>query len=229
MKKNKFLVIVLTISIAISIGVYVNHHYFQNKLQKIFHSGVNEIEFAEKGLLRDGDLIFQTSGSNQSQAIQLATGSKYSHCGIIYNLNGAYFVFEAIQPVTLTPLNKWIGRGEKGHYVVKRLKKADLILTPEVLQKMKQKGEEFKGKNYDLYFEWSDEKIYCSELIWKIYKHATGLEIGKLEQLKDFDLSNNVVKEKMKERYGEKIPLEELVISPARIFHSDLLEIVKEN
>lgn len=32
---------------------------------------------------KNGDIIFQTSKSNQSKAIQLATDSKYSHMGII--------------------------------------------------------------------------------------------------------------------------------------------------
>lgn len=84
-------------------------------------------------------------------------------------------------------------------------------------------------KNYDLTFEWSDDKIYCSELIWKIYQQATGIEIGKLEQLSDFDLTNEVVKKKIKERYGNKIPMNEPVISPAAIFNSDLLVTVKSN
>ncbi len=33
---------------------------------------------------QNGDIIFQTSTSGQSKAIQIATGSKYSHMGIIY-------------------------------------------------------------------------------------------------------------------------------------------------
>jgi hypothetical protein len=94
---------------------------------------------------------------------------------------------------------------------------------------MKQEGEKFKGKNYDLTFEWSDDKIYCSELIWKIYQRATGIEIGKLQKLSDFNLTNEAVKQKMKERYGDKIPTEEIVISPAAIFDSELFTTVKEN
>jgi len=78
---------------------------------------------------------------------------------------------------------------------------------------MKTIGEKFIGKNYDLYFEWSDNRIYCSELVWKIYKEALDLEIGKLETLNDFDLTNEVVKTKLTERYGNKIPLNELVIN----------------
>lgn len=173
--------------------------------------------------IRNGDLIFQTSTSSQSKAIQLATGSKYSHCGIIYKEGNNLYVFEAVQPVKRTPLNKWIARGKDGHYVIKRLKNADKVLTPATLQKMKTVGDSFAGRNYDLTFEWSDDKIYCSELIWKIYKRATGIEIGKLEHLRDFDLTSKVVRDKMKERYGNNIPKDETVISPKAIFESDLL------
>lgn len=78
-------------------------------------------------------------------------------------------------------------------------------------------------------FEWNDDKIYCSELIWKVYQRATGIEIGKLEKLSDFDLTSETVKTKMKERYSNKIPMDEIVISPAAIFDSELLITVKEN
>lgn len=186
-------------------------------------------QLAYQGEIKNGDLIFQISLSGQSKAIQLATNSKYSHCGIIYSDNGQFYVFEAVQPVKTTPLDKWIARGENGHYVIKRLKNADQILTTETLEKMRSEGEKFKGKNYDLTFEWSDDKIYCSELIWKVYQRATGIEIGKLEKLSDFDLTNEAVKKKMKERYGDKIPTEEIVISPAAIFDSKLLTTVKSN
>jgi len=193
-------------------------------------NGKTEVkQLVDNDEIKNGDLIFQTSLSEQSRAIQLATNSKYSHCGIIYSDNGQFYVFEAVQPVKKTPLDKWIARGDNGHYVIKRLKNADQVLTAETLQKMKQEGEKFKGKNYDLTFEWSDDKIYCSELIWKIYQRATGIEIGKLQKLNDFDLTNEAVKQKIKERYGDKIPLDEVVISPAAIFDSDLLLTVKEN
>ena len=53
--------------------------------------------------LREGDLIFHTSQSAQSRAIQLATHSAWSHCGIIYKEAGQWQVFEAVQPLKLTP------------------------------------------------------------------------------------------------------------------------------
>ncbi|HMC01831.1 MAG TPA: YiiX family permuted papain-like enzyme [Flavobacteriaceae bacterium] len=179
--------------------------------------------------IQNGDIIFQTSKSSQSKAIQLATNSNYSHMGIIYKIDGQYFVYEAVQLVKLTPLTEWINRGENGHYVIKRLENGDQVLTSSTLTKIKQIGEQFKGKPYDIYFEWSDDKIYCSELVWKIYKQAADIEIGQLEKLSDFDLTDDVVKAKMKERYGDNIPMDEKVISPAEMFNSDKLITIEKN
>ncbi len=181
-----------------------------------------------KPKLQNGDIVFQVSQSSQCKAIQLATGSKYAHCGIIYEDQGSYFVYEAVQPVGLAPFEDWVKRGKDNHYVVKRLKNADKILTNRVLDKMKAEGEKFKNKDYDLVFNWSDDKIYCSELVWKIYQRATGLEIGQLQQLGDFDLRSEEVKAKLKERYGNNIPLSETVVSPAAIYESPLLETIEE-
>lgn len=177
---------------------------------------------------RSGDLIFQTSLSNQSQAIQLATGSPYSHMGIIYEEQGRFFVYEAIQTVQLTPLSQWIQRGKGQHYVIKRLKEADKYFTPSTIHKLKEAGRQYAGKSYDIYFGWSDEQLYCSELVWKMYKQTLDIEIGTLQRLGDFDLTAPLVKQKLTERYGQLIPLEEKVISPQAMFASDLLKVVME-
>lgn len=181
---------------------------------------------ALKEAFQEGDLIFQTSLSGQSQAIQLATRSPYSHCGIIFKEEGKFYVFEAIQPVSRTPLERWIARGKQGKYVVKRLKKSDLDTNPKTIMEMKSLAKSFLGRPYDSYFEWSDENMYCSEYIWKIYQQTTGLELGRLQKLGDFDLSHPIVQKKLKQRYGANVPLEEKVISPAAIFESALLESV---
>jgi len=148
--------------------------------------------------------------------------------GIIYVIKGEHYVYEATQPVKLTSLNDWIKRGIGSHYVVKRLKN-NKLLTPENLEKMRVLGERYHGKNYDIYFEWSDDRMYCSELVWKIYHEAFGIEIGKLEPLSSFDLSSSIVKAKLHERYGNEIPLHEKVISPAAMFESDQLVTVLTN
>jgi len=222
------IVLIGLIAVILFVGLYAKRKYYDPR-QRFEHARNEVRKLTDSNDLREGDLIFQTSLSRQSQAIQLATKSKYSHCGLIYKDGKEYYVFEAVQPIKRTPLDKWIARGKDGKYVIKRLKNADQVLTPATLAKMKQIGDGFNGKNYDLAFEWSDDKIYCSELIWKIYQRATGLEIGKLEKLSDFDLTNEAVKQKMKERYGNRIPMNEKVISPAAIFGSELLITVKSN
>jgi uncharacterized protein YycO len=175
---------------------------------------------------QEGDIIFQTSQGSLSEAIQIATDSRYSHVGIIFRQGNQLMVLEAIQPVQITPLQTWIARGKDGKYFVKRLKEANKVLTANMLEKMRQIGKQYVGKNYDIYFEWTNERLYCSELVWKIYKEATGLEIGQLKPLKAFDLTSDAVKKKLKEHYGHKIPLEEKIISPDAMFQSDLLETV---
>jgi uncharacterized protein YycO len=170
--------------------------------------------------LRDGDIIFQTSRSAQSVAIQRATHSPYSHVGVIFHRDGKPFVFEALATVRYTPLASWTARGNGGHYVVKRLKHA---LSPEQSGKLRRAAERYAGKPYDLYFEWSDARIYCSELVWKAYHDALGIEIGVRQKLREFDLSDPVVKAKMRERYGTRVPLDEPVISPGAQFDSPRL------
>ncbi|NOS91555.1 MAG: YiiX family permuted papain-like enzyme, partial [Cyclobacteriaceae bacterium] len=192
-------------------------------------SDYGKIESIAHSELQNGDIIFQTSQSSQSQAIQLATNSKYSHMGIIYEINGRYFVYEAVGPVQLTQLDGWIKRGKNSNYVVKRLTNSEKILTENNLRRLKDVGEKYKGKSYDIYFEWTDDNIYCSELVWKMYKEALGVEIGELQELLEFDLTSDVVKSKMRERYKDKIPLHEKVISPAAIFESDKLLMSQQN
>ena len=172
---------------------------------------------------QSGDIVFQTSRSSQSLAVQRATRSPYSHMGIVFVREGKPFVFEAVQPVKLTPLSTWTARGEGGRFVAKRLRAASAVLTPENLRKLEAEGMRFKGKNYDPYFEWSDDRIYCSELVWKMYKRALDIEIGHTQRLREFDLSDPAVKAKIRERWRGAPPADEAVISPAAIFGSTSL------
>jgi hypothetical protein len=172
---------------------------------------------------RDGDIIFHTSSSSQSLAIQRATRSRWSHMGMIIHRDGKPYVFEAIAIVRYTPLEKWIARGEKGHFVVKRLAAG---LTDQQAAKLRKAASSYEGKPYDLYFEWSDERLYCSELVWKMYQRALGIELGARQKLREFDLSDPAVRAKIRERYGNAVPLAEPVISPAAMFSAKSLETV---
>lgn len=108
-----------------------------------------------------GDIIFQISRSSQSKAIQLATHSDYSHTGMLVIRNKKPYVFEAVGPVTYTPLKQWIAHGEKGKYVVRRVEGG---LSVEQQQKLAQTAKRYLGKPYDFSFSWSDDRQYCSEV-----------------------------------------------------------------
>lgn len=188
--------------------------------------GINNARADMASSLLAGDIIFHTSQSNQSIAIQKATNSKYSHMGIILFKQGKAYVFEASKTVRYTPIKDWIARGAGKNYVVKRLKDRDQLLTNSAIEELTKYANQFQGKIYDLTFEWSDERMYCSELVWKMYARGLNLQLGELQQIKDFNLTNPIVKAKLYERYGSNIPLDEPVISPQAIFDSELLETV---
>jgi len=172
---------------------------------------------------RDGDIIFQTSRSAQSRAIQQATHSPWSHMGIVYVDDGQPFVYEAVGPVRLTPLDRWIERGEEGRFAVRRLREAGRILTPQGRARMRQVAEGFRGRPYDSWFEWSDDRLYCSELVWKIYQRGLGVELGALQRMAEFDFSDSLVRVMAEERWGGDVPVDEPVISPDAVFRSDRL------
>lgn len=172
-----------------------------------------------------GDIIFQISQSSQSKAIQLATHSDYSHTGMIVIREKKPYVFEAVGPVIYTPLQKWIRHGKDGKYIVRRV---DGGLSAQQKQKLAQTAKRYLGKPYDLAFSWSDDRQYCSEVVWKVYEKALGMKLGKLQKLKDFDLSNPAVQAKLKERYGKNVPLNETVISPQAVFDAPGLETVEK-
>jgi uncharacterized protein YycO len=176
--------------------------------------------------LMEGDIIFQSTMSRQCEAVKIATKSNYSHVGILFKRAGEWMVYEAVQPVKFTKLSEWITHGKNNHFVVKRLENRDSFITDSIAKVMKQEGVKYLNKDYDIYFGWSDESMYCSELVWKIYKDAVGVEVGKLQKLKDFDLSEGIVKNIVEERYGKNTPWEETVVSPAAIFASSNLETI---
>lgn len=171
---------------------------------------------------KSGDLVFISSNAGQGKAIQLATHSNLTHCGIIFIENNTIYVYHAVEPVQKSTLKEFLNYSEDGKIWVRRLNDST-ILNQKNLALLKSHAIGMLGKHYDLYFSWSNDEIYCSEYIWKIYKNALNIEIGKQHPLKFYDLSSKIVKETMEKRYGDKIPLDEKMIAPSDIFNSQNL------
>jgi hypothetical protein len=174
--------------------------------------------------IRPGDIVFQDLETLQSKAIKLATHSEFTHCGVVFKKDGNLVVYEAVQPVTVTALRDWIDRGVNHYVVVKRLIGADSLLDPGALDSMQLVANGYLGRDYDIYFAWSDEQMYCSELVWKVYERGLGVELTDLRPMKDFDLSHPVVQAIMAERYGEDVPLDHPMVSPGDLFEAAKLE-----
>jgi hypothetical protein len=183
------------------------------------------LEMAEEHItpLQNGDLIFQQLNSEQASVLALATGSPWTHVGIIHQQDGEWLVLEAIGPVGNKPLNEWIDQGVGEHFVVKRLAPKAGTLDEQALEGMQQVGERLMGLPYDHQFLWSDEAIYCSELVWKMYAEGAGIELCAPRPLKDYDLDHHTVQQTMLERYGEHPPLEEPMVAPSVLFDCPLL------
>ena len=170
---------------------------------------------------QDGDIVFHESTSRQSPIIKLAQHSKWTHCGIVFHIGDKAYVYEAVDPVRYTPLKDWVARGKDGVYCAKRLKSP---LSASSIEKMKTVGAKYKGKHYDTLFQWSDNRMYCSELIWKIYFEGAGIEVCKPNHFSDYSISLPRVKKLIKERYGDKFDPSEQIVSPQAIFKSKLLK-----
>jgi hypothetical protein len=148
--------------------------------------------------------------------------------GIVLVRDGKPYVFEAVATVRFTPLDRWIARGAGQHFVVKRLRNAGSVLDADGISRLRAAALRFAGRPYDLTFEWSDDRVYCSELVWKAYDRGLGIDIGTLQHLRDFNLTDPAVRAKMHERYGDTVPLNEPVISPVAMSRSNLLVTVAE-
>ena len=168
--------------------------------------------------VKEGDVIFQTSQSQQSPLIQIATRSSISHCGIIVMKNGKPYVLETLKTLVVTPLDKFIARGEGGKYWLKRSNKENIKIEYG----------SYLGKPYDLAFKFDNDKFYCSELIYDIYKNQLGIELCEPKKVSDY-LMIGIDKLPQIEMAMKKrgITMEQYAVAPVDIFESDYLEDVK--
>ena len=170
-----------------------------------------------------GDVVFQNTPGQQAMAITAATDSIYTHCGVVMHRGGKPFVLEAVQPVQIIPLAQWKARSPKT-FKVMRLKDPS-VLTPIAFAKAERWARQNVGKDYDGRFQWSEDRMYCSELVWKVFKHATGVELSPVKRFADFNLEHPRVKKLIVQRYGslQHFPKHEKVVAPSDLEQSKLL------
>ena len=137
-----------------------------------------------------GDFLFQSLPHNPLiDAIEGSSGSPFSHCGIIKMRavttphEAEWVVIEAIGPVKETRLPHWIAQGRDSAYVAYRLQGPLAKRIPDIIAA----AERYEGRPYDIHYDMDDGKIYCSELLYKSVRDATGSKLGKIRKLGDLD------------------------------------------
>jgi hypothetical protein len=159
-------------------------------------------------LPQTGDLLFQSLPHNEViDAIEGASGSPFSHCGVVVKTDDEWKVLEAVGPVKETPLAPWISQGRGSKFAVRRLKPKFRVHIPKMIEGARR----FLGKPYDIQYELDDAKIYCSELIYKGWLHATHKPLGKLVKLGDLRWQAH---ESVIRRIAGGLPLERPMITP---------------
>ncbi|RDE08324.1 YiiX/YebB-like N1pC/P60 family cysteine hydrolase [Pelagibacterium lacus] len=132
---------------------------------------------------RAGDLVFFESRTPQAHAIRVATGSRYTHMGIVDSDGEGFSVLEAGAVVTETPLADFIARGVGGDYAVYRI--ADL--AEKDAAKALEAARTYLGLPYDHFFRLDADAIYCSELPYYAFG-VVGTDLGDVERLGDLDI-----------------------------------------
>ncbi len=157
--------------------------------------------------LKEGDIIFHTSKSPQSKFLVAGTGSLATHCGIIVERQDGLYVYEATGPVKLTPLQEWIDRGVGKRAWYRRVTEKPLKVRLD-----------YKGQKYDFAFKFDNGKMYCSELVYLIYKEQFGIELCEPRPINDYHVGMPFAKEFIRKR---GISLYQKAVAPCDIQDSD--------
>lgn len=187
--------------------------------------------------LKPGDMLFQDSDCGPfCESIEKVTfgykGSKFSHVGlVISNSINELIVLEAVTAgVVETPLKDFFNRSfdEKNNskVVVGRIKPEYKNLIPKAISFAKSK----KGLEYDEVFDISNNKYYCSELIYDAFKFANyNKPIFELQPMTYKDPETNElfpIWKKYFEDLNVPVPEGEPGLNPGGMSTSSYIEIV---
>lgn len=171
----------------------------------------------------EGDILFQSLPKSPLViAIEGVTESRYSHCGIVSRLHGRWVVYEAFHGVEATPLREFLFRGRGHGFAAYRLTSDKQDLVPQMIDYVRT----CLGKPYDVRYRMDDDHIYCSELIYKAYKHASnGEELGTLVRLGD--LPWRPFEETIRHFERGPVPLDREMITPWNLSRAPQLHCVR--
>jgi hypothetical protein len=150
--------------------------------------------------LANGDLVFQTDRSRQMLAILFATGSVYTHVGVVtVGPDGAPYVIEAMRTVRRVSLPEFVKQGYGGRLRIMRLQG----LSAAEGAKVAAAAARYEGRPYDVYFTFRKNRIYCSELVYDAFQDGIGLSLGRVQRVADLNLHNFAVRRVIAARWRQ--------------------------
>lgn len=178
-----------------------------------------------------GDIIFQVAENDNAEIVSKISGSPYNHCGIIkQSADGQIYVIEATVNVTKTPLDIWISRGKGYHYRIARYVDMDQILQDSsLLQNASAVGRDYLGSEYDVYFDWSNDKLYAAELVYKVFNEGWNVSLAEPLVFADLDFTNPDITAQLVQNYGSTLPMDMPVVTPQLLLESPVLNTVFSN
>ena len=132
-----------------------------------------------KSLIKSGDIIFRNGIDDVSRAARSMNrkDTSYSHCGVLFIENDSVFVYHALggsynpsQKLLREPIDSFCNPKDNDAFGIYRygLTSGQLRLMQQTVLNYYQQGLKF-----DMYFNFrSDDKMYCSEFVFKSLNKA---------------------------------------------------------
>ncbi len=162
-----------------------------------------------------GDIVFVHIGALFFSKVAQDTGSWTNHVGIIIDISGKEpIVAESTVPLSKrTKLSKFIGRSRDGQVTIKRLSYALDKAQQSNIRKAAQKR---LMRIYDGGFNLASRKQFCSRFVYEVTKEALGIELGKVETLRELlDANPQADLRFWRMWYFGRIPWERKTVTPA--------------
>ncbi len=139
-----------------------------------------------KKLIHNGDIIFRNGTDEVSRAARTMNraDTSYSHCGLVFIENDTVFVYHALggsynpsQKLRRDPIDSFCTPKDHDRFALYRYNMNNVMIEKLATTVS---GYYKAGLRFDLYFNFfSDDKMYCSEFVFKSLNKAYGGSLNK--------------------------------------------------
>ncbi len=178
-------------------------------------------------IVRPGDIVFIRIANFLYRRVAEGTKSWTSHVGMIHSeKDGDWQVAESAVPLSKhCSLEKFLKRTDAGQFSIKRLRD----LSDDEVAALRREADRRMGLWYHLGFDYDSPRQYCSKFVYQCYHDALGVEVGRIETLKNLLEANPTYPRTFwRLWYFLRIPWQRRVVTPASQYEDPKLSTVAE-